>query len=41
MGKLQEFYIVFDHPYAVYHAGEVLRGNVIVDLAEPMRMTSE
>ena len=41
MGKLQEFYIVFDHPYAVYQAGEVLRGNVIVDLAEPMRMTSE
>ncbi|KAK2185387.1 hypothetical protein NP493_239g11065 [Ridgeia piscesae] len=40
MGKLQEFYIVFDHPYAVYQAGEVLRGNVIVDLAEPMRMTN-
>ena len=41
MGKLQEFEILFDHPQAVYKAGEVVQGRVIVQLAEPMRMRSE
>lgn len=38
MGKLNEFTIILDNPVAVYQAGSVLTGNVIVDLKEPMKM---
>ena len=41
MGKLQKFEIEFDHPQAVYRAGELLRGKVVVNLKEPMKMRSK
>ena len=41
MGKLQAFEIVFDHPWAVYTAGETIRGHVLVELEEAMKMRSE
>jgi hypothetical protein len=38
MGKLQAFSIEFENPNAVYSAGELVIGNVIVDLSDSMSM---
>ena len=39
MGKLNMFQIVLgDNPMAVYSAGNVVQGEVIVELIEPMKM---
>ncbi|NP_001171843.1 arrestin domain containing 2-like [Saccoglossus kowalevskii] len=36
MGKLKAFYVTFDGNREVYHAGNVVSGLVVVDLAEPL-----
>ncbi|XP_013417446.1 arrestin domain-containing protein 3 [Lingula anatina] len=38
MGKLNVFAISLPNQYAVYHAGEVVQGHVLVELNEPMKM---
>ncbi|XP_046581080.1 arrestin domain-containing protein 3-like [Haliotis rubra] len=38
MGKLKQFSITFDNCKGVYYAGEVVRGQITIDLNEPMKM---
>ena len=38
MGKINEFFIHFDHPEAVFFAGCTVRGHVMLDLKVPMQM---
>ena len=41
MGKLQVFDIIYEHPLAVFHAGEVVKGTLLLTLSEPMKMRSK
>ena len=41
MGKLQDFSIVYDHESGVYKAGDTLKGQVYIRLADRMKMRSK
>jgi hypothetical protein len=38
MGKLQNFAVALDNQTGVFYAGQVVSGNIQVDLMEPMKM---
>lgn len=41
MGKLKAFQIVFDNDREVYNSGDVVSGQVLVDLTEPKQLRGE
>ena len=38
MGKLNKFQVLLNNPRGVFYPGEVVAGNVVVDLKEEMKM---
>ena len=38
MGKLNKFQVLLNNPRGVFYPGEIVSGNVIVDLKEEMKM---